>query len=206
MYELNLYLQYQLKYHLWHWNEHGFFFVLLSNVSKATEIVLLVWENCQNFNASYDRYQELWASLGHPGFLEGFGQILVNFGDFGPLSGFGPHWAILGHFWGLGHFWPFGLFWATLPKWHFGPLWAAWASLGNFGHFWGLAHFGTFWATFWAPILGFRFGYDQADCVAPVFKKELTWISAYPLSPLTSKGRAPCNWKKDKLSNIEYQY
>ena len=64
LYELNLYLQYQLKYHLWHWNEHGFFFVLLSNVSKATEIVLLVWENCQIFNASYDEYQELWASFG----------------------------------------------------------------------------------------------------------------------------------------------
>ena len=110
--------------------------------------------------------------MGHPGFLEGFEQILVNFGDFGPPSGFGPRWAISGHFRCLGQF---GLFWATSG--HFGPLRPFWL-LGPLstilGHFWGLAHFGPFWATFGVPILGFRFGYDQVDCVAPVFIKELT--------------------------------
>ena len=109
---------------------------------------------------------------------------MVNFGDFGPLSRFGPHWAISGHFRGLGYFWPFGPIWAVLGHFtegdtssHFGPLSPFWL-LGPLsailGHFWGLAHFGPFWATFGVPILGFRFGYDQVDCVAPVFKKRLT--------------------------------
>ena len=51
---------------------------------------------------------------------------------------------------------------------------AAWASLDNFGPLLG---FGPLWAIlghYGVPILGFRFGYDQVDCVAPVFKKELT--------------------------------
>ena len=116
----------------------------------------------------------LWAIQVFLKGLDKFWSILATLGHFQDLGHIGPFWVTFGVWAIFGHLGQFGLFWATSPKWHFGPLWAAWASLGNFGHFWGLAHFGTFWATFWAPILGFRFGYDQADCVAPVFKKELT--------------------------------
>ena len=110
----------------------------------------LLWA-IQVFLKGLDKFWSILATLGH---FKDFGHIgsLLGFGPFGPI------WAILGHFAEVA-------LWATL-----GCLGLSW----QFCHFWGLAHFGTFWATFWAPILGFRFGYDQADCVAPVFKKELT--------------------------------
>ena len=104
------------------------------------------------------------------------------------LKGLDKFWSILatlGHFQDLGHIGPF---WVTFGVWaifghlgYSGPLCRS-GTLGHFGllgpllailgHFWGLAHFRTFWATFGVPTLGFRFGYDQVDCVAPVFKKK----------------------------------
>ena len=146
------------------------------------------WTNFGQFWRLWATFR-VWATLGHFGPLSEFGLFLAiwaNLGCFGPLHRSGT----------LGHFGPLRPFW--LP----GPLSAI------LGHFWGLAHSGTFWATYGVPILGFRFGYDQVDCVAPVFKKRLTWISAYPLSPLTSKGRAPCNWKRTsyRISNISIRW